>query len=305
MPSLRPAPSTPAADLAALDAKLARLLPPRYQHCAQAVPPTSMGSAALKYAADGRVAWDQIWTSFCDLALAGGPPHRGRLLEPVSPAAIAAGPEQYHAVVEELVRAIRLTTAFAPVADEPGWVAMPCPSPAEAAWLRAAVVAENVSARRDGKTLLLPAGPNFRAEKEVKNVVVALAKVSHYFDGHLSDEQQAAFAGAEPVEPASAAEAASPEYAAAVALMARRVTELAGAQGDTGMYPGWFGVPCGSEEDAAWLLRATVVEWVLARREGVVLYLPVGAGGPADAERVGDVFAAAWRLARLRPAGGP
>ena len=66
-----------AAELAALDAKINALLPPQYQHCYTTVSPNSMGSAGLKYGPDGRVAWDEIWTTFCDLALAGGPPHRG------------------------------------------------------------------------------------------------------------------------------------------------------------------------------------------------------------------------------------
>ncbi len=43
------------------------------------VQPVSMGSAGLKFASDGRVAWDEMWGLFCDLALAGGPPHRGRV----------------------------------------------------------------------------------------------------------------------------------------------------------------------------------------------------------------------------------
>ena len=39
-----------------------------------------MRAAGLKYDADGKVAWDEIWGSFCDLAMAGGPPHKGKLL---------------------------------------------------------------------------------------------------------------------------------------------------------------------------------------------------------------------------------
>jgi sirohydrochlorin cobaltochelatase len=40
--------------------------------------------------------------------------------------------------------------------------------------------------------------------------------------------------------------------------------------------PGWLGVDCDSEAMAIWLMRAIVVENVLARREGTVLYLPAG-----------------------------
>ncbi|HEY2158918.1 MAG TPA: hypothetical protein VGH33_25025, partial [Isosphaeraceae bacterium] len=176
-----------AAELTSLDEKVNALLPPRYQHCYSDVSPTSMGSAGIKYGPDGKVAWDQIWTSFCDLALAGGPPHRGSLLDPVSAAEANADPERFQEVVAEIGRAIGMTTALA-VDDEhaPGWIGVRCGSLQEAAWLQFAVTAENVSARRRGSVLQLPAGPAFRVEKEIKNVVVALAKSSHYFDGHLS-----------------------------------------------------------------------------------------------------------------------
>ena len=178
-------------ELAALDAKVNALLPPRYQHCYTFVSPNSMGSAGLTYGPDGRVAWDEIWTTFCDLALAGGPPHRGMLLEPVSEAEVAAEPVSYGDVVAEIARAIRLTTGL-PVVDgyAPGWVGVQCGSLQEAAWLQLAVTAENVSARRRQSVLQLPAGPAFRVEKEIKNVVVALAKACHYWDGHLTADQQ-------------------------------------------------------------------------------------------------------------------
>src|SRR5579875_3487606 len=111
-----------AAELASLDEKINALLPPRYQHCYADVSPTSMGSAGVRYGPDGKVAWDQIWTTFCDLALAGGPPHRGTLLEPVSEAEVMAEPERYAEVVAEIRRAIGLTTVL-PTEEgyAPGW----------------------------------------------------------------------------------------------------------------------------------------------------------------------------------------
>jgi hypothetical protein len=295
------------AELEALDARINRLLPARYQHCYQSVPATSMGSAALKYDHRGRVAWGEIWTSFCDLALAGGPPHRGRLLEPVDPEAVAAHPEQHREVVEELDRAIRLVTNRRLVAGyAPGWVGVPCATGEEASWLRAAVVAENVSARRRGTVLQLPAGPDFRVDKEVKNVVVALAKVGHFWDGHLSAAQQSAFRDTAFPEPASAAEiaASSEEYQATVTLLDRGLCEVIGRAVDTVLYPGWVGVPCDGEEMAAWVLRATVVKGLLARREEGVLYLPVGVGQtPSATERVVAVVAATQRLWRVHAGG--
>src|ERR1700709_1617736 len=106
-----------------LQARLKTLLPEKYQNSYEDVQPVSMGSAGLKYGGDGRVAWDEIWGSFCDLAMAGGPPHRGTLLEPAAQAEIDLEPERYGEVVEELCRGVEMVTGLAaersPVA---GWI---------------------------------------------------------------------------------------------------------------------------------------------------------------------------------------
>jgi sirohydrochlorin cobaltochelatase len=287
-----------AAELASLDEKINALLPPRYQHCYTDVSPASMGSAGIKYGPDGKVAWDQIWTSFCDLALAGGPPHRGSLLEPVSAAEAKTDPERYREVVAEIGRAIGMTTSLA-TDDEPtpGWVGVRCESLQEAAWLQFAVTAENVSARRRGSVLQLPAGPAFRVEKEIKNVIVALAKSSHYWDGHLSYTQQS-LAGDGLWEPAAPSEAlASPAaYEAALAQVLGGLS-ASGLPNSPRRYVGWVGVEAQSEEDAVWLLRSVLVGRVLARREEKVLFLPVGAAPDADqAARVTWYFNQAWDL---------
>ena len=68
--------------LDALDSRIRTLLPELYQDSYESLQPVPMRSAGLKYAPDGRVAWDEMWGSFCDLAMAGGPPHKGALLGP-------------------------------------------------------------------------------------------------------------------------------------------------------------------------------------------------------------------------------
>ena len=287
-----------AAELKALDAKINAILPPRYQHCYTSVPTTSMGSAGIKYGRDGRVAWDEIWTTFCDLALAGGPPHRGKLLEPVSEAEVAAAPGRYRDVVAEIGRAIGMTS-YLPTVDgyAPGWVGVRCESKEAAAWLQFAVTAENVSARRRQAVLQIPAGPDFRAEKEIKNVVVALVKAIHYWEGHLTAAQQS-LAGEDVWEPATPAEAAAApaEYEAALVEMENGL-RAAGIPLSPRRYAGWIGVETASHEDAVWLLRAILVERVLARREENVLYLPIGATPDAgQAARVARAIREAWQL---------
>ena len=95
------------------EARLKILLPEEYRDRYEDVQPVSMGSAGLKYGEDGRVAWDEIWKSFCDLAMAGGPPHRGTLLAPGTSAEIDRQPERYEQVVEELCRGVEMVTGLA------------------------------------------------------------------------------------------------------------------------------------------------------------------------------------------------
>src|SRR5215212_6768666 len=96
--------------LEALDARLKILLPEEYRDSYEDIQPISMGSAGLKYGDDGQVAWDQMWESFCDLAMAGGPPHKGTLLEAASRDAIDAQPDRYTDVAEEICRGVMMTT---------------------------------------------------------------------------------------------------------------------------------------------------------------------------------------------------
>ena len=160
------------------------ILPPRYQLKTPSAAP--MGAAGLKFDAEGRAAWNEIWTDFCDLALAGGPPHRGTLLEPVDPVVAAADPEGYERVVRELERGIQMVTGLSVVRGEtPGWIGMECASEEMALWLLRAIVVENVSVRREDNVLYFPAGPEFRLEKEIKNVITVIAKTTHYWKEHI------------------------------------------------------------------------------------------------------------------------
>ncbi len=160
------------------------ILPPRYQLNTQ-VSAAPMGAAGLVYDADGKAAWNEIWQGFCDLALAGGPPHRGTLLEPVNPDEVATNPEGYEQVLAELERGIQMVTGLqTPRSAAPGWVGMQCASEEMALWLLRAIVVENVSVRREDTILYFPAGPDFRLEHEIKNVITVIAKTNHYWQEH-------------------------------------------------------------------------------------------------------------------------
>lgn len=293
------------AELAALDAKVNALLPPRYQSCFETVSPKSMGSAALKYGEDARVAWDQIWTHFCDLALAGGPPHRGTLLEAPTPEEVDAEPAGYQLVCDEIVRGIRMTSGLiARPGPEPGWLTVACHSTEMAEWLLRAVMAENVFTRRREDAIQVPAGPTFRLVKEVKNVVVALAKTGHYWKDHLSAENRAQAASlfadttlsllAPPSRPAALARAE--DYRAATERLGRAFTDALGLPVVNSGCLGWIGVRMRDERMAAWFVRSAIAENILARREQDVLFLPVA---PPQVEQAAELEVTE-RLIRLQ-----
>ena len=170
--------------------RLAQLLPDRYR--SQPASPAPMPEAApLQYAGDGTVAWEQMWTDFCDLALAGGPAHRDTLLEPVAPEAVRSNPIHYAAVVAELARGIEAITGLAVKRDaEPGWIGVLCGDEEMALWMLRAIIVENVSVRRSGSVLYLPAGPDFRLQHEIKNIITVVAKTHHYWTEHTASRAQ-------------------------------------------------------------------------------------------------------------------
>jgi sirohydrochlorin cobaltochelatase len=266
-----------------LDSRLKTLLPEEYQDTYESMQPTPMGSAGLKYDADGQVAWDQIWGSFCDLAMAGGPPHKGTLLEPGTQTEIDAQFASYDEVAEEICRGIRMVTGLrAYVAPDPGWVCVTCHGDAMAGWLLRAIVMENVAARRRGAIVELPAAPHFRLEKEIKNVITVIAKTCHYWLGHIPDHQQHAIAELfqemareSPLVEPDLSNADAPKNRTLASNIAARIQRSIGLRESSQRSPGWLGLECPSVRVAVWMMRALVATNVLSRREGPVLFVPV------------------------------
>jgi hypothetical protein len=87
-------------------------------------------------------------------------------------------------MVAEMRRGIWETTGLFAEPQSPAWIAVSCESRAMAEWVGAAIVLENVTARVEDDRVLLPAGPRFRLEDEVKSIVTVVAKTHHYWATH-------------------------------------------------------------------------------------------------------------------------
>lgn len=291
------------AALALLEQRLNTLLPEEYQDAE--AEPTPMGAASLRFDADGRVAWDEMWQSFCDLAMAGGPPHKGRLLQPGSRADIDAAPGRYAEVTQEICRGLELAADLqAATAPDPGWIRVRCFTDAMADWLLRAITMENVGVRGGPRTIDLPAGPYYRLEKEIKNVITVAAKTCHYWVGHIPRPQQTQIgqlfgiiAAETPlIRPADDKATPDDAYAPLAAAILRR-TQLRTAGHH---YDGWLGIEIPNVRAAIWMMRALVVSNVLARREDTVLYVPVHPSEDPGGEQVAQRLTRVWQLARAR-----
>lgn len=191
--ALRPMePTTARESVTVRSRQAADILPPRYRDPDRAVSAAPMGAVDLQFDVTGEVAWDEMWGGFCELALAGGAPHRGTLLEPVDDAVIAANPVRYEWVLAEIGKGITRVTGLPVVRSPiPGWIGMRCANEAMAVWILRAIVVENVSVRREDAVLWFPAGPDFRLEKEIKNIVTVVAKTTHYWQEHIAGQRTA------------------------------------------------------------------------------------------------------------------
>jgi sirohydrochlorin cobaltochelatase len=296
--------------LKALEGRLRIILPEEYQDHYEDLEPVSMGSAALKYGRDGKVAWDDVWETFCDLAMAGGPPHKGVLLQPGPQAEIEAQPGRYQEVVAEICRGVSMVTDLATQpAPIPGWVRVTCESSGMAEWLVRAITMENVSVRCQGFIIDLPAGPSYRLEKEIKNVITVIAKTCHYWLYHMGRTQQweianlfATMALESPLiqPPLSSDDPPSDSQQALGGTIAEAIHQATGLKSSNHQYASWLGVECSNVRAAIWMMRAMVASNVLSRREGTVLFVPLNAAGDPNGERVIQSVVRTYALANAR-----
>jgi sirohydrochlorin cobaltochelatase len=141
-----------------------------------------MSAAPFVYREDGSPDWGSMWQTFCELALYGGPPHRGEENALEQPERTAAMTPQ---LLAEFQRGVTEVSGLESELRPDGWLAVHCASKRMAAWLCAAIILENVDARCEGRDLLLPAAEGFELTNEVKSLITVIAKTNHYWQAHL------------------------------------------------------------------------------------------------------------------------
>lgn len=288
-----------------LNERVRTLLPPEYRDGYEEIEPVSMGAAPLVMDAAGRVAWDRVWGSFCDLAMAGGPPHKGQLLEAAPALEVETHRSPYDEVVAEICRGIELATRLAAgPAPTPGWVRLAVDDSGMTEWMLRAITMENVSVRRDGAALLLPAGPGFRLHKEIKNVVTVVAKTHHYWSAHIGALQRRRivmlFEDLAERSPLVAPSFEQADTAEVAARLGARIHASTGLVPSDRRYHGWLGFNCPSVRAAVWMMRLLIVSNVLSRREGSVLFVPIDPRTDPAGDAVRRAMACVHRLAVTR-----
>jgi sirohydrochlorin cobaltochelatase len=151
-----------------------------------------MPAGPIVYREDGAVDWSNMWDSFCVLAQEGGPPHREEML--LAPSNPDSTSDNYIFAVTEIARGIWEVAALTAVPATPGWLQILCQSKGQASWLAEAIEEENVQARHEGELLFVPVGDQFELKQEIKNVITAVAKTTHYWQEHLAVEVKQALA---------------------------------------------------------------------------------------------------------------
>ena len=148
-----------------------------------------MSAAPFVYLEDGRPDWAAMWQGFCELALYGGPPHRGADSALTAPEATSDDAPVVNDTIMEIRRGIWETTGLYAEPAMPGWLAVTCQSKRMAAWMCAAIILENVDARCEDEVLYVPAGADFELKNQVKSVITVVAKVNHYWQAHIAEQQ--------------------------------------------------------------------------------------------------------------------
>jgi hypothetical protein len=179
-----------------------------------------------------------------------------------------------------------------------------------AEWLVRAITMENVAVRRcEGGTIDLPAGPEYRLEREIKNVITVIAKTSHYWNGHMPAAQRHRItelfrrleAESPLLQPAFAFPVGDEEKGRRLRVwMAEALRERTGLEASERGYDGWVGVLCPDVSSALWMMRRMVASNTLARREETTIFLPADPANETEARVAVERMVQIHQLAKER-----
>ena len=153
-------------------------------------PAAPMSAAPFVYKDDGRPDWGAMWGTFCELALYGGPPHRG-IEDALEAPQTDSDTMIMNETIQEMRRGIHETTGLYSEPAPPNWLAVTCHSKRMAAWMAASIILENVDAKCEDEVLYVPCSPDFDLKNQVKSVITVVAKVNHYWQAHIEATQPA------------------------------------------------------------------------------------------------------------------
>ncbi len=142
-----------------------------------------MASAPFVYDENGNVAWNKMWDSYCNLAIEGGPPHRGDMLNSKG-TSNDFNSENYKNAVTEIERAFNMIVPYKHKSLNNGYMQVTLNSEHMAKWFCEIINKENVECQVNNKNIFLPVNDDFTLEKEIKNVVTVLGKAFHYWSKH-------------------------------------------------------------------------------------------------------------------------
>jgi sirohydrochlorin cobaltochelatase len=151
-----------------------------------------------------------------------------------------------------------------------------------------------VSARREHLALYLPASPAYRIEKEIKNVITVVAKTCHYWFDHIPKLQKwdigQLFARIEAesllIQPALFDPRDFDECKRLSDKVVEAIRSATGLKASNQEYVDWVGTECSDIHKAIWLMRTTVVNNVVSRREGTTVFMPVNPVTDPEGETV-------------------
>ena len=293
--------------LEALEVRLRVLLPEEYQDSYETCEPKPMGSAGLKYGADGQVAWDEMWGASAIWRWPAGRRTRARCSSRLARGDRRASRSLRRGRRRDLPRHHDGDRSPRASVADPGWVRVTCFSDAMAGVAAARHRdGERVGARAAARPSICRPRPASGSKRRSRTSSPSSPRPATTGSGHMPREQQRAIAdlfaahGGGVATHRSGRRREDGARASAPEGLSRAIERETGWKAAHHQYRGWLGVECSTVKAAIWMMRMMVASNVLSRREGTVLFLPVNDVSDAGGEIVTRLLTRVHRFAAAR-----